>query len=262
VKERKIIMDDMDYKNKALWVFLSPHLDDAILSCGGLIWQLGQDGTHVDIWTIFAGDAPLHQLTPFAQSLHARWGSGAASAQARRREDAAACRIVGAGFRHFDYPDCIYRQDKTRWPVVEQREDLFQPGYRAETDLVQDLAECLQKDVPEGAVLVVPYGFGSHLDHQLVRRAAETVAFDKWYYSDYPYAGAGSEELEQWLHLPGPHIETPSSAAALHSWQAAVGAYETQLSTFWQSLEQMHAEIARFHKAGGGTLRQIFNMPY
>jgi len=56
------------------WVFLSPHLDDAVLSCGGFIFELIQKGERVEICTICAGDPPPGELSPLAEMLHQRWG--------------------------------------------------------------------------------------------------------------------------------------------------------------------------------------------
>ena len=39
-------------------IFLSPHPDDAVLSCGGWIYQLAQDGERPIVITIFGGDRP------------------------------------------------------------------------------------------------------------------------------------------------------------------------------------------------------------
>jgi hypothetical protein len=33
------------------WIYLSPHLDDAALSAGGLIYEQTQAGIQVEIWT-------------------------------------------------------------------------------------------------------------------------------------------------------------------------------------------------------------------
>ena len=50
-----------------MWIYLSPHFDDAVLSCGWLIWQQAQAGQRVEIWTVCAGEIPPGPLTPFAQ---------------------------------------------------------------------------------------------------------------------------------------------------------------------------------------------------
>jgi len=44
-------------RNNALDLYF-PHFDDAVLSCGGLIWEQTQKGIPVEIWTVCAGDAP------------------------------------------------------------------------------------------------------------------------------------------------------------------------------------------------------------
>ena len=77
------------------WIYLSPHFDDIALSCGGLVWHQVQAGDVVEIWTVCAAAPdPSQPFSPFAQSLHARWGTGPASVAARRAEDIASCQQV------------------------------------------------------------------------------------------------------------------------------------------------------------------------
>ena len=40
------------------WIYLSPHFDDAVLSCGGVIFEQSRQGIQTEIWTIFAGSPP------------------------------------------------------------------------------------------------------------------------------------------------------------------------------------------------------------
>ncbi|MRR32548.1 PIG-L family deacetylase, partial [bacterium] len=93
------------------WIYLSPHLDDAVLSCGGMIAEQASGGDSIQIWTICAGAPPAGRLSPFARKLHQRWGTGRDAIKVRRLEDRAACQRLGAVSRHFPIPDCIYRQD-------------------------------------------------------------------------------------------------------------------------------------------------------
>ena len=46
-------------------VFVSPHPDDAALSCGGLIATLRAQGEPVALLTIFSGPGGLDRLTPY-----------------------------------------------------------------------------------------------------------------------------------------------------------------------------------------------------
>src|SRR5512136_66244 len=80
------------------WIYLSPHFDDAVLSCGGLIHEQACQGLQTEIWTIFAGDPPPGPLSEFAQQTHVLWGitSGEDMVAMRRAEDITAAGIVDA----------------------------------------------------------------------------------------------------------------------------------------------------------------------
>ena len=88
------------------WIYISPHLDDAVLSAGGFLYEQARSGIPVEIWTIVCGFPPQGELTPFAQVLHSVWGTGTAeeTVKLRRAEDVEAARIIGAKTVHFDIP--------------------------------------------------------------------------------------------------------------------------------------------------------------
>ncbi len=94
------------------WIYLSPHLDDAVLSAGGLIYEQAQAGIPVEIWTIMCGYPPIGEVSAFAEFQHQQWGFGSAeeAMRARREEDQNAAAILGAQAVHFDFLDCIYRR--------------------------------------------------------------------------------------------------------------------------------------------------------
>jgi len=94
-----------------IWVFLSSHFDDVVLSAGGLVWELTQRGDEVEIWTICAGDPPSDKpLTDYAQLLHGFWNIGEDVPRKRSLEDADCCEVLGVTtFRRFTVPDNIYR---------------------------------------------------------------------------------------------------------------------------------------------------------
>ena len=112
------------------WIIISPHFDDAVLSCGGLIWESARRGRTVEIWTIFAGYPSPGPLSELAARIHAQWGTGDArqTVDLRRAEDRAAAALVGATARHFSNPDCIYRTDGAGSFLYT--EDVFDPPHR------------------------------------------------------------------------------------------------------------------------------------
>ena len=44
------------------WVYLSPHLDDAVFSAGGLIYEQAQGGLPVEIWTYNLGPSQFLRI--------------------------------------------------------------------------------------------------------------------------------------------------------------------------------------------------------
>ena len=57
-------------------IFISPHLDDAVLSCGGGIARLTCSGERVTVVTIFTGDqSPGEPLSTLAVRSHASWAA-------------------------------------------------------------------------------------------------------------------------------------------------------------------------------------------
>ena len=197
-------------------VYLSPHLDDAVLSCGGQIAQYARRGERVLVVTVFAGDVPAEAArTKFVQELHTRWGAGQNPPAARRAEDVEACRVLGAEAIHLGFPDCIYRLGRMGGPLYPTREAIFCEAAPVETPLVDEIASALgrlvAKEWPEvaglargaryrGAMVFLPLTAGHHVDHQIVRAAGEQWAKSESgrrlriaHYEDYPYAESPQE---------------------------------------------------------------------
>lgn len=263
------------------WIYLSPHLDDAVFSCGGLISRQIQAGEPVEIWTLCAGDPPDAIFSPFAEELHARWGAvedpdGSRNAvigsvAQRRQEDRAACRLIGAVPRHFPLPDCIYRRPGLNYwdekgPSASEEaaqavflypdlQSIFGPLHPLETDLIEQVAERLSGLLPPGSRLVVPLTLGGHVDHRLTRRVAERLPGEKWYYADYPYAADHFDEIES-LIPPGWRKHTfPLSAAELDAWAGSMAVHRSQISSFWPDPAAMRQALEAYSlRLGGGAL--------
>lgn len=253
-------------------VYLSPHFDDAAMSCGGLIWEQSRQGHRVEIWTICAGDPPPGPYSAFTDELHARWRAPEDAVTLRREEDAAACQIMGAGGNYFPVPDCIYRrallneESEAGHPIFAatgpflypDQEAIFGLLHPAEATLAAwvraELHRKLAERSAEEVQLVIPLSVGGHVDHQLTRQAAEGLGTLLWYYADYPYAG--KPEAEKQIHRlePGTHRlkRYPLSADGQLAWGRSIAAYESQISTFWGDISQMQLEIDKFHDASGG----------
>ena len=170
-------------------IYLSPHLDDAALSCGGNIFQQTAAGQRVLIVTVMAGSPDLTVDSPYVEALHSRWELAGDAAAQRRAEDEEACRILGAEFLHLGVPDCIYRLDPvTGAPLYLSDDDIFGEVQPSEQSLVLTLAAQLAQ-LPAAHQWYAPLTVGHHVDHLLVRAAAEqALGAALLYYEDYPYA--------------------------------------------------------------------------
>lgn len=235
------------------WIYLSPHLDDVALSCGGLVWEQTHSGLSASIWTICAGDPPDRPLSAFAQELHSRWATGPQASHLRRQEDIRSCGMLSAGYRHFPIPDCIYRYHPAGGDALyPTRQAIFGALHPAEDELVEQLSAELEHLLPPESSLVCPLTLGGHVDHQLTRRAAERLKIPVWYYADYPYAQEAESELAN-LELAGWERSLYAiSPDALKAWEAAVAAHASQISTFWPDLQAMSRALQAYYARSGG----------
>ena len=146
-------------------VFLSPHLDDAVFSCGGLIAKLVESGEHVLIVNIFSE-------TPSPPNRH--------------DEESEVARFLGvevmclgeldAVIRHKSYRSLLHMfsrietSDRARLPDVANKLKTLLEGIRHET-------------------LYVPLGVGWHVDHLLTHEIGQRIGEKSKirFYEDTPY---------------------------------------------------------------------------
>jgi LmbE family N-acetylglucosaminyl deacetylase len=160
---------------------LSPHLDDAVLSCSGYIQSVAAS-CRVIVATVFAQSDPGH----------------AALYRRRRAEDREAIRLLGARPMHMPFLDAPFRSPEYR--------DFFgivfgcAPEYRTTLQRVaRQIRETVARYQPAG--VLAPLAAGNHVDHRLVRAAALAAVdpTDLFFYEDRPYAFV----REQLLHVLG-----------------------------------------------------------
>ena len=208
-------------------IYLSPHLDDAVLSAGGLIYEQTHSGVPVEIWTFMCGYASEEAVSPFAQLLHAQWGFSSAeeTTRLRREEDKNAAAMVGASVHHFDFLDCIYRRGADgEWLYS----DVFLPPRPEDAGIPAQIAETISSHLQPDDVLVCQLSVGSHVDHVLVRQGAELLAHPLRYDIDVPYIFYKPEELSPKSAGMQATVHTITESG-LNSWKEAILAYKSQL---------------------------------
>jgi LmbE family N-acetylglucosaminyl deacetylase len=233
------------------WIYLSPHFDDAVLSCGGLIYEQARQGDQAEIWTIFAGNPSPGPLSEFARQNHALWGlTGAEEVVAvRRAEDEEASGLFGVDLAHFDIPDCIYR----RSPAGEYlyTETVFSSPHPSDWRLPNIIADALRSELLLDDLLVCPLALGGHVDHLLVRQAAESLHRQLLCYADVPYVLNAPHSLEQ-ADAAYENELFPVSKTGLEAWLKGVACYRSQVESLFKGAGSLSYAIRSYWAVESG----------
>ena len=195
-------------------LFVSPHLDDAVLSCGALVSHLA--GTcPVTVLTVFSAAAQ-----PTKSGLAARKtlrSLGIADAEAhyeeRRAEDVEVLKEAGASWIHLGLTDALFRRvgHSVKNPGPSGTGRAAYPTYRfdaargriasSDAGLAAELGDMIREAaVANGATVVFgPLGVGRHVDHLITRNAVTASGVNAVYYSDFPYSVSNSPD-ERFVH--------------------------------------------------------------
>lgn len=240
-------------------IFLSPHYDDVVLSCGGTVAALAAGGWQPLMVTVFGGETPEELVGDFASWKHSRWGYASADdvLTVRRAEDTAAAAVLGCRTRWLGYFDAIYRGER----YAADRE-LFGELREVERALVPLLADEVSS-LPEwepGTAVYVPLGVGGHVDHQLTFAAGQLLAargIPVFAYEDCPYAIHTPEGVDRRLTALSGQVGPPALvpiAEALDRRIAAIAAYTTQLPVIFRFTDDMPGALAGHAARVGGAL--------
>lgn len=239
---------------RALDLYVSPHLDDVALACGGRL-AAGRGYRAAVVVTVFAAVPPRRGLSALASRYHQLMGIGD-NLRLRRSEDIDALGLLGAQPVHLDHDDCIYRTDRSGRPLVEHERDIFAEA--VEPDLLRAVGDDLQSVLEQTGAsrCVLPLALGGHRDHVLARRAGEMVAarlgdgLDICYYEDTPYVVAEPDALE--ASTRGMHSELcPLTAGELTMWLTAITRYRSQQLLLWHGEGLLLAICDYAHRVGG-----------
>lgn len=234
-------------------IYLSPHLDDAALSCGGAIAALSRGGQRALVVTLCTAVPTREQLGPLAEEFHGDWNLAHEDAvTARLAEDVRSMEILGADFLWAGLLDSIYRLPF----AYDTRERLFgtprpdDPLYQA----LRELLPALRRSCP-GATIYAPLGVGYHVDHQITYDVAtELLGAPLAYYEDIYYVLLPGERERRMGDLGRALApQTIDIAAALGVKIAAIDAYASQVPELFGGSAQMAESISGYASLVGGA---------
>lgn len=168
-------------------IFLSPHMDDAIFSCGALLMSLRAKVPRLVI-TITCS-----QPIPNGPTQSAKNRKGFVSPKIRRKEDMKVLKSIHCNFVHLGFQDAIYRRSPSsgcliyRKAISHRRQPHVEDSGHIES-LVQVLKYLCHN---MGKVLLIsPLGIGNHIDHIITAQVAlrlENKQTRLLFYEDFPY---------------------------------------------------------------------------
>ncbi len=228
-------------------LFLSPHLDDVVFSCGGLATVLAGRGWRTVLATAFTRS--VVPATGFALACQLDKGLPASAdyMALRRAEDRVAGDILGfTAVRWLDLLEAPHRG-------YGSAAALFGP-LRPDDDVAHPLDQALAELAGEfdADLVLAPQALGNHVDHQQVVLAA-LRRFSRGrlaFYRDTPYA------LRQPLARPSPAVPPGADvvipiAAGLAAKVAAAQAYTTQIGFQFGGADALAAALTDFAWAEG-----------
>jgi LmbE family N-acetylglucosaminyl deacetylase len=229
-------------------VIVSPHFDDAVLSC----WSVLTGRRDVEVVNVFTR-APALETDLSEAELLTGADDALARASERAREDRAALAVAGARPRNLDLLDHPHwtagrPAPPTGWRkvarrLVRRRRD----APDADEGRLREVVEATSPHIDRQARIYAPAGLGGHSDHVLVRelgcrllREGARVSF----YADQPYC-----YVYGWPHwvvgeAPDPYLDLE------RDW----GRY---LETASVNFSDLRAEVVRLDEAHEHKLRAL-----
>jgi LmbE family N-acetylglucosaminyl deacetylase/GT2 family glycosyltransferase len=236
---------------EAASIFLSPHPDDAVFSCGGALAELARRRAPLVMATVFAGQpAPDAPLSPLAARLHEAWAGDYA---VRRGEDAHVAAALGARLELWDFHEALYRE-----PGVEDASALRDPGGPAPSPLFEAVRARVRALLAQhpGATVFAPLAVGDHRDHVLLHAVVRALEGQLpgqrvYYYEDFPYAQEA--RVEAVARARGLDVcERVDIRRTLEARVQLTGCYVSQLSSTFVRPGELHELIRRHACALGG----------
>jgi LmbE family N-acetylglucosaminyl deacetylase len=213
-------------------VAISPHLDDAAFSVGGLLAAHARAGDRVTIVTCFTGNVRAPTGFALACQLDKGLSPEVDYMALRRAEDRAACAVIGVTAVHLPLLEAPHRGYASAPELFARRRDddtMLAPLTAALVGQIEALAPDL---------LLGPLAVGDHVDHWLVRDALAAIGHPLLLWEDWPYLTRATTRPVEPLHRE--HLLSDADRADRI---AMCASYASQLGFQFGSVERMTAAI-------------------
>ncbi len=242
-------------------IIFSPHSDDAVLCCGGMIAKYIEAGDTITIHTIFCA-LPQPPYSPLAIEFHNKWGNPDNMVRLRQAEDEAAAAKLGAELVYGPLFEPLYRVDEQGQWMYHTISDIFGTRHPADDALIPRLIDYVSAvNNPTQARLHFPLGIGRHIDHLITFEVGQHFlqqGYDVIFYEDFPYTIRANNFEERLADLPTfKSITIPLSHQHLSAKIDAFGYYRSQIPMLFQSADRVPKIFTEFAKSVAGDGRSL-----
>jgi len=152
-------------------------------------------------------------------------------------------------YMHVPLVDCVYRvvDDIALYPSEESLFGEVHPDDYA-SEFIDDIGLPFRE---ASKIVYIPLGVGHHVDHQIIRDWGLQLLQDKpdhitvKFYAEYPYLNTDKAIDEALSHIS--ISLTPNNVILdednIRAKIDAIACYESQISTFWKSLDAMETDV-------------------
>ncbi len=177
-------------KNKI--IIFSPHFDDAVFSCGGMMLNKLREGNSVYVVTVFSGKPNYNNLSKFSAAIARRGWT-----EERARENNEVLGNLKVKINDLGYLDAIFRRNDRNKNVCTSWSDVFSGSLKKikeEEKLYKDIKKkCSDILTSASSEVYFPLSLGSHIDHAIVSQIGREISsvannFKVFFYEDLPYA--------------------------------------------------------------------------
>lgn len=236
-------------------IFFSPHFDDVVFSCGGLISRL-KGMKSVLVVTLFSG---IGEGVPSKIGkdyfLDCGYKDMKSLFNLRKQEEKKAAEMLGYRVCSMGYPDAVFRFKKHvagREFFYSNRSQLF--GDINKNDIVAKEIEekvnlLVKKYSKEKTKIYFPMGLGGHVDHKMVRYLGNNLvtARKKYFFEDFPYVtddGGGDSNNMKLTEIPTPK-------RILEKKFGAMVVYKSQIKGLFKSNDDLKKRLVDFYMEKG-----------
>jgi LmbE family N-acetylglucosaminyl deacetylase len=222
-------------------VFIAPHLDDAVLSCGELIYTYRKRGDPVFVITVFTHNPKEGDLSQAAMQYHANCFFGSDSMSHRKEEDRCAAQYLDFDYMHLDFDECLYRKDNIGNFIYSNLKNIYHYDSEKDIKIFINLSNMFSSFLTFANHIYVPYGLGNHADHLLIRNVFEHIRHllkcDVYLYEEIPYLCYMTDK-ERETSFCCENVEPTFFSVTAEAWHAKVQAilfYRSQLHIMWKN---------------------------